>query len=78
LVCLCNDLRQVRPELYISLTSGTWPSPYWLWLGDSIWRNGDDSNFSGQGSMRQQWMNYRDATTAAKCSRRGPLFRSIP
>ena len=36
LVRLCDDLRQVRPDVYISLTTGTWPSPYWLWHGDSI------------------------------------------
>ena len=74
LVRLCEDLRQVRPDVYISLTTGTWPSPYWLWYGDSIWRNGDDSDFCGQGSMRQQWINYRDATTQQMVVRRGPLF----
>ena len=74
LVRLCDDLRQVRPDVYISLTTGTWPSPYWLWHGDSIWRNGADSDFCGQGSMRQQWINYRDATTQQMVVRRGPLF----
>ena len=71
---LCRDLRQVRSNLYISLTTGTWPSPYWLWQGDSIWRNGADSSFCGQGTMRQQWMNFRDATTQQMVVRRGPLF----
>src|SRR6185312_11579004 len=27
---LVRDLRAVRPELYISQTTGTWPSPWWL------------------------------------------------
>jgi hypothetical protein len=74
LMRLADELRQLRPDLYLSLTTGTWPSPYWLWHGDSVWRNGDDCGFCGQGSKRQQWINYRDATTQQMVVRRGPLF----
>lgn len=71
---LIGDLRQMRPDLYISLTIGSWPSPYWLWYGDSVWRNGSDWNTCGQGSVRQKWINYRDANTQQMVVRRGPLF----
>ena len=27
---------------------GTWPSPYWLWYGDSIWRSGRDCGLRGR------------------------------
>ncbi|MGW8257803.1 MAG: hypothetical protein ACWGMZ_09995 [Thermoguttaceae bacterium] len=74
LLRLCKDLRALRPDLYISNTTGTWPSPYWLWYGDSIWRGGSDSDFCGKGSLRQQWMNYRDAITQQNVVRRAPLF----
>jgi hypothetical protein len=74
LMRLADELRRLRPDLYLSLTTGTWPSPYWLWHGDSVWRNGDDCGFCGQGSRRQQWINYRDATTQQMVVRRGPLF----
>ena len=53
---------------------GTWLSPYWLWYGDSVWRNGADADFCGEGSMRQRWINYRDATTQQNVVRRAPLF----
>jgi len=74
LLRLCGDLRQKRPDVYINITTGTWPSPFWLLWGDSIWRNGDDCGFFGQGSMRQQWITYRDMLTCQMVVRRGPLY----
>ena len=60
---LLGELKAERPDLYLSLTVGTWPSPYWLKWGDNIWRGGDDTNMTGEGSRRQQWITYRDAET---------------
>ena len=37
---LIGDLRQLKPDIYINLTTGTWPSPFWLFYADSIWRAG--------------------------------------
>jgi hypothetical protein len=74
LLRLTADLRQVRPTVFINITTGTWPSPFWLLYGDSIWRNGQDMGFSGQGSRRQQWINYRDAVTRQMVAARSPLF----
>jgi hypothetical protein len=74
LMRLCEELRAMRPDVYLNLTTGTWPSPFWLWYGDSVWRNGNDSDFCGQGSMRQQWINYRDVATQQFVVRRGPLY----
>ena len=33
LLRLVADLRRQRPELFVNITTGTWPSPYWLWWG---------------------------------------------
>ena len=62
-IALIGDLRAVKPDLFINLTTGTWPSPFWLRTADSIWRGGEDHSFAGIGSYRQQWITYRDADT---------------
>jgi hypothetical protein len=56
------------------VTTGTWPSPFWLLWGDSVWRNGDDMGFFGAGSKRQQWITYRDLYTYRGVVRRAPLY----
>jgi len=74
LLRLCTELRELRPDIYLSITTGTWPSPYWLFYGDSIWRNGLDCGFHGTGSMRQKWITYRDMITYRMIARRAPLY----
>jgi hypothetical protein len=71
---LIKDLRDASPDLYINLTTGTWPSPFWLASADSIWRGGEDHAFLGSGSDRQRWITYRDADTYGGIVRQGPLF----
>ncbi|HUT88186.1 MAG TPA: hypothetical protein VMY37_01700 [Thermoguttaceae bacterium] len=74
LLRLCGDLRELRPDVYLSITTGTWPSPYWLWYGDSVWRNGHDWNVHGAGTARQQWITYRDMITYRMIVQRAPLY----
>ena len=71
---LINDLRKMRPDLYINLTTGTYPSPFWLFYADSIWRGGDDTEFAGVGSRRERWITYRDADTYDEIVKAGRLF----
>jgi hypothetical protein len=71
---LIGDLRAAEPDLYINLTTGTYPSPFWLRWADSTWRGGDDHNFTGVGTNRQRWITYRDAATFSHVVRRGPLY----
>ena len=73
-LALCSELRALRPDVYLSITTGTWPSPYWLFYGDSIWRNGADCGFHGAGTMRQQWITYRDTITYRMIVQRAPLY----
>jgi hypothetical protein len=73
-IALIGDLRAVKPDLFINLTTGTWPSPFWLRTADSIWRGGEDHEFAGVGSNRQRWITYRDADTYGGIVRLGPYY----
>ncbi|MHC4406711.1 MAG: alpha-galactosidase [Planctomycetota bacterium] len=74
LLRLTGELRRQNPEVYLSITTGTWPSPYWLFYGDSVWRNGHDWAAHGAGTVRQQWITYRDMLTYRMIVRRAPLY----
>ena len=74
LLTLISDLRRLRPDLFVNTTVGTWPSPYWLWYSDSIWRSGRDVGHHGPGSTRQQWLTYRDMIAHQLHTQRGPLY----
>lgn len=71
---LIHHLRRQEPGIYINLTTGTYPSPFWLLYADSIWRGGDDHSFAGVGSSRQRWITYRDEQTYRNIVLKGPLF----
>lgn len=71
---LTRALRERKPDLFISITTGTWPSPFWLWYGDSTWRGGGDMGFDGAGSKREQWVTYRDGQTYSNIVRAAPLY----
>jgi hypothetical protein len=71
---LITELRSNKPDLYLSLTVGTWPSVYWLKYGDAIWRAGDDTGLAGDGPKRQQWITYKDAQAYKNIVQRAPLF----
>ncbi|MGA2255033.1 MAG: hypothetical protein ABSG53_10255, partial [Thermoguttaceae bacterium] len=71
---LMLELRQEDPNLYINLTTGSWPSPFWLRYADSVWRQGDDMGFAGKGNLQQQWLTYRDQETFRNIAGKGPLF----
>ncbi|WP_183580204.1 hypothetical protein HDF18_13365 [Mucilaginibacter sp. X5P1] len=74
LLKLITELRSEKPNLYLSLTVGTWPSVYWLKYGDAIWRAGHDTGLDGEGTKRQQWITYRDAQAYINVVKRAPLF----
>ena len=71
---LIGELRAKKPEIYINLTTGTYPSPFWLLYADSIWRGGDDHSFAGVGTSRQRWITYRDSQIYRRVVEDGPLF----
>ncbi len=71
---LISDMRAAKPDLFVNLTTGTYPSPFWLRYADSTWRGGYDTNFAGVGTDRQQWITYRDGATYHGVVLRGPLY----
>jgi len=74
LLQLISELREVKSDLFINITTGTWSSPYWLWYGDSTWRAGRDWGTHGAGSKRQQQITYRDKETYHNVVSRAPLY----
>ena len=71
---LIGDLRKLKPDLFINLTTGTYPSPFWLMYADSIWRGGDDTDFAGEGTDRERWITYRDGDTYDEVVKAGRLY----
>jgi len=74
MIHLIGELRAEKPDLYVNLTTGTFPSPFWLRYADSIWRGGSDDDYAGVGTDRQRWITYRDGDTFQNVAGRGPLF----
>jgi hypothetical protein len=73
-ISLIQEWRAKRPDLFVNLTTGTYPSPFWLRYADSIWRGGEDHDFAGVGTWREKWITYRDAQTYRNVVLAGPLF----
>jgi hypothetical protein len=73
-ISLIAELRAEQPDLFVNLTTGTYPSPFWLRYADSTWRGGDDHDFAGVGTDRQRWITYRDGDTYGGVVRQGPLY----
>ena len=71
---LMLELRQEDPNLYINLTTGSWPSPFWLRYADSLWRQGGDMGQAGKGPAQQQWLTYRDQEVYRNIVGKGPLY----
>lgn len=71
---LIGELRDTKPDIFINLTTGTWPSPFWLRYADSIWRGGEDDSTAGVGPYRERWITYRDAETYQRIVQSGPLY----
>jgi hypothetical protein len=68
------ELRKLNPDLFVNVTAGTWPSPFWLQVIDCTWRDGDDMNYLGKGDDREKWINFRDATTYQKVVKGCPFY----
>ncbi len=71
---LIADIYKAKPNTFVNLTTGTYPSPFWLRTADSIWRDGEDDFLRGVGTKRQRWITYRDAETYANIVVKAPLF----
>ena len=59
---LMKTLRRHNPDVYINITVGSWPSPFWLLYADCTWRGSGDLHMAGEGTRTQRFMTYRDGT----------------
>ena len=74
-VDLIAELRRVSSDIFINLSTGTWPSPFWLLHSDTVWRRGHDHYFEGpEGPARERWITYRDAMVYQNVVKESPLF----
>jgi hypothetical protein len=71
---LTGELRKANPDLFINMTVGTWPSPFFLWYANSIWRGSADVSFADTGTKREQWITYRDGETYKNIVSKAPLY----
>lgn len=71
---LARELRAANPNLFLNLTSGTWPSPFWLNVVDATWRGGGEMGWAGAGNKREQWLTYRDVEIYRQVVQRAPLY----
>lgn len=53
-------LREKRGDIFLNTTVGTWASPFWFHIADSIWRQENDHGGIGDGNNREKWITYRD------------------
>ena len=74
-VTLIAAIRKAQSDIFINLSTGTWPSPFWLLHSDTIWRRGHDHYFEGPpGPPRERWITYRDAMVYKNVVLESPLF----
>jgi hypothetical protein len=82
LLDVAHHLRAVNPDVFINVTVGTWPSPFWLNHIDTTWRNGTaDVGWAGKGNDpgnpvhgRERWITFRDGSTRACFTVPSPLY----
>jgi hypothetical protein len=75
LLDIAQNLRRQNPQVFINVTVGTWPSPFWLNYVDSTWRNGSaDVGWAGKGDDREQWLTFRDGYCLKYFVEKSPLY----
>ena len=75
LLDVAQTLRRQNPDLFVNVTVGTWPSPFWLNHVDATWRNGSaDVGWAGKGDTREQWLTFRDGNCRRYFVEKSPLY----
>ena len=69
-----QKLREVKPDVFLNTTVGTWASPFWFQMTDAVWRQENDWGTAGnQGNTREQWITYRDRLVYQNFIKNSPL-----
>ena len=67
-------VRQVKPDVFINTSVGTWASPFWFQFTDAVWRQENDwGTIGNQGNSREQWITYRDRLVYQNFVQNSPL-----
>jgi hypothetical protein len=75
LLDVARNLRKQNPDVFINVTVGTWPSPFWLNHVDSTWRMwSDDVGWAGKGDYREKWITFRDGNCRKYFVEKSPLY----
>lgn len=75
LLDVARQLRKENPAVFINVTVGTWPSPFWLNHVDATWRNGSaDVGWAGVGDDREKWLTFRDGSAHKLFVQAAPLY----
>lgn len=69
-----QKLREVKPDVFLNTTVGTWASPFWFQVTDAVWRQENDwGTIGNQGNTREQWITYRDRLVYQNFVQNSPL-----
>ena len=69
-----QKLREVKPDVFLNTTVGTWASPFWFQMTDAVWRQEMDwGTIGNQGNSREQWITYRDRLVYQNFVQNSPL-----
>ena len=71
---LISTLRQHNPDVFINITVGSWPSPFWLKFADCTWRGSGDLHMAGKGTRTARFITYRDGTLHNNIVSKAPYY----
>lgn len=66
-------VREIKPDIYLNTTVGTWASPFWFRYTDAVWRQEKDHGTEGPGNSREQWITYRDRLVYQNFVKNSPI-----
>jgi len=67
-------VREIKPDVFLNTTVGTWASPFWFQFTDAVWRQENDFDKIGnQGTDRERWITYRDRLVYQNFVQNSPL-----
>lgn len=69
-----TKVRELRPDIFLNTSVGTWASPMWFQYTDAVWRQEGDHGTIGTGANdRETWITYRDRLVHKNFVENSPL-----
>ncbi|MDE6462659.1 MAG: hypothetical protein K2L32_07780 [Muribaculaceae bacterium] len=74
IIDLEQQVRKIKPDIFLNTTVGTWASPFWFRFTDAVWRQeADYGTIGNQGTDRERWITYRDRLVYQNFVQNSPL-----